>query len=627
MARAKAKEKFYPRTVAVERVNGILRQLGYSAPQEIEIDGVHGLLVTEGGKPVIFVYLVDADQPVGPEEETLAQLYGSQLDSGVADYVWATNGKMDYYFSWIEETQLIELPNREQWLKKTGGADKFVVYPKTDPQQYKKLQKEFDDLHEYIYAARENVNGKNDIIYELCKLIFLKVHLEKNRDYKVRIVGEKLETIFSPDYFTKYGTRAVEEIKKAFAEIKDLDCYTIEDDAGRSFRIFDSAEAIKLNKPETFIRITEMLTRYTLSEPEEQGLEDDILGRAFDVMLRAKFESKGGVGIYLTPQQVRDAAVQIAIHDIIQEDFGKITRKDPVTNKPTFRVLDPCCGSGGFLVTAMREIRKHVDKLVGLTDKQKKEMLKNLYAHCFIGADSSPGMVLMARINMVLHGDPRAKVFQVDNSLVTDVLEPEKYDLIMTNPPFKKGGINEKEGHGEILKRFRNDITPDGKFLNTSAGLAMGAKPDSRGRWKPVSSVDPAVLFIDRCLQLLKPSGRLMIVLPDGILCNSGDRYVREYIMGKKDEETGKFVGGKAVVKAVISLPPVTFQLSGAGAKTSLLYLQKKGPGVYEQGPIYMAVANEVGFEVKKNKEVLTGRNDLVKIVEGYKKGPSNEVE
>ena len=111
-------------------------------------------------------------------------------------------------------------------------------------------------------------------------------------------------------------------------------------------------------------------------------------------------------------------------------------------------------------------------------------------------------------------------------------------------------------------------------------------------------------------------------MLPDGILCNSGDRYVREYLMGKKDEETGRFIGGKAIVKAVVSLPPVTFRLSGAGAKTSFLYLQKKQPGD-EQGAVFMAVADEVGFDVKQNKEVLLGpnRNDLVSILEAYKDG------
>lgn len=115
------------------------------------------------------------------------------------------------------------------------------------------------------------------------------------------------------------------------------------------------------------------------------------------------------------------------------------------------------------------------------------------------------------------------------------------------------------------------------------------------------------------------------MVLPDGILSNSGDRYVREYLMGRKDEETGRFYGGKAVVKAVVSLPQVVFKLAGAGAKTSFLYIQKKRPGE-EQDAVYMAVADEVGFDVKNNKEVVTGRNDLVRIVEGYREGAPDDV-
>jgi type I restriction enzyme M protein len=222
---------------------------------------------------------------------------------------------------------------------------------------------------------------------------------------------------------------------------------------------------------------------------------------------------------------------------------------------------------------------------------------------------------------MALHGDPKARAFRTENSLNSDVFAAEQYDLILTNPPFKKGGIKTSDNQ-TLIDFFQNDIE-NGEPQMASGGLALGAKPDSKGNWKTVNSIDPAVLFIDRCLQLLKPGGRLLIVLPDGILCNSGDRYVREYLMGKKDEKTGRFVGGKAIVKAVVSLPPITFRLSGAGAKTSYLYLQKKQPGD-EQGPVFMAVADNVGFDVKQNKEVLTGQNDLVKIVESYKSGPTN---
>ena len=117
-----------------------------------------------------------------------------------------------------------------------------------------------------------------------------------------------------------------------------------------------------------------------------------------------------------------------------------------------------------------------------------------------------------------------------------------------------------------ILETFRSDLTPrDGRgggydYSPTVTGLAMGGSPNSRGVWKEASTnTDPAVLFIDRCLQLLKPGGRLLIVLPDGVLCNSGDRYVREYIKGAKDEASGEFHGGKAIVKGVISLPADAF--------------------------------------------------------------------
>ena len=160
----------------------------------------------------------------------------------------------------------------------------------------------------------------------------------------------------------------------------------------------------------------------------------------------------------------------------------------------------------------------------------------------------------------------------------------------------------------------------------------MGGSPNSKGVWKAASTnTDPAVLFIDRCLQLLKPGGRLLIVLPDGVLCNSGDRYVREYIMGTKDEATGEFHGGKAIVKGVISLPSDAFKLSGTGAKTSVLYVQKRharkdDPEKFQDEPqsdVFMAVAETLGYVVKNNVEDYSAGvpNDLAAIVGAYVRG------
>ncbi|AUB82274.1 HsdM family class I SAM-dependent methyltransferase [Candidatus Thiodictyon syntrophicum] len=491
---------------------------------------------------------------------------------------------------------------------------------RADAAGFKHLQSEFDQLHEQIYAAREPIDSSNDLTAQLCKCIFLKMHMERHPDFRAEADAPPLIDIFQPHYVTAHGEKAVDEIKKAFAQARSLPEYNVVDDRGNTFEIFDRDDYIKFRRPETYAAIAGFLNRHELTRPDASGIEDDMVGRAFDVMLRGRFEGKGGMGVYLTPQQVRDAMVHMVFHDLLTEDPGLLTRVDPKTGRPELRICDPCCGSAGFLITSMREVRKHVDKLVGMSLEQRAKLLQGIFHHGFEGADNAPNMVLLARINMALHGDARPRVFRVSSSLTSDIFEAESFDLILTNPPFKKGGITD-EAQPEVLKAYQSAIDQRGLVIADGSLLALGAKPDAKGRWKPVNSVDPAVLFIDRCLQLLKPGGRLLIVLPDGILCNSGDRYVREYLMGTKDEATGQFIGGKAVVKAVVSLPPVTFRLSGAGAKTSFLYLQKKRPGD-EQGPVFMAVADGVGFDVKQNKEVVTGENDLVRIVEAYKAGP-----
>lgn len=572
-------------------------------------------------RPAVLVYVPDHDGPVNPTDEEMAVQLAAVVAEGPADYAWSTtSGKLaeGYIYSWLpeKECQVSEIPAAAETKAKGRKSGRAAV--SADPVRFKELHSEFDDLHEQIYAAREPIDGSNDLTAQLCKLIFLKMHLERHRDF--RVTGNPLfEEVFQADYIREHKAKAVEQIKAAFDEAKRLPEYCAKDDQGRDFRIFDPDDFIKFSQPATYARVAEMLNCHQLTSPEETGVEDDVLGRAFDVMLRARFEGKGGMGVYLTPQQVRDAMVQMAFHDILREDSGVLTRRDARTGRPSFRACDPCCGSAGFLITAMREVRKHVNKLLGLSKEQRTGLLSDIFAEGFVGADSSPNMVLLARINMALHGDPNARVFRVENSLTSDVFNAETYDLVLTNPPFKKGGIKTSD-NPDLLERFRSDIV-DGRLAMAGDRLALGAKPDGKGQWKPVNSVDPAVLFIDRCLQLLKPGGRLLIVLPDGILCNSGDRYVREYLMGRKDEKTGRFVGGKAIVKAVVSLPPVTFRLSGAGAKTSFVYLQKKLPGD-EQGPVFMAVADQVGFDVKQNKEVITGENHLVKIVEAYKSGP-----
>jgi len=566
---------------------------------------------------------------------------------------------------------------------------------------YTRLMQRFDAFHESVYrVTRDKVNDKNDIIEEVAKLLFLesfRAHHSPDLTFEDQEgKTQNFREVFNYEYVAKHGDQAVEQIKAAFEAFKAHEDYIVVSDDGSRNAIFPKETHLRLSVAKNYEDLLEAMqnlgpvTDNQGRKVKDQGtlgdVSGDLLGRVFDVFLRANFESKGGLGVYLTPNPVKQAMLEIAMQDISNDDvlMSRLTAGD-------FRFCDPTCGSFGFGSVTLSHLDSLVDKLGGISDKARIELKQTLRETSFTGADSAPRMVMLARVNMALQNAPKAQIFYTDNSLTTQALKPNSFDLICTNPPFgtpkfssdKKGKESklhyeaqmeqvlggfrpaEKkvesynayydylkmswEDTGDLLMDnngdpiwagFRTDLKKVGgtdkkpvyHLFPSISGLALGSKPDKKGNWKQVSaSIDPAVLFIDRCLQLLKPGGRLMIVLPDGVLCNSGDRYVREYMMGKKDEKTGQFVGGKAIVKAVISLPSDCFKLSGTGAKTSILYLQKRAANPEQseqflpepQGDVFMAVADTLGYLVKNNIEDYNAGvpNDLDEIVAAYKRG------
>jgi type I restriction enzyme M protein len=527
---------------------------------------------------------------------------------------------------------------------------------------YDRLMKGFNALHERIYQThKDRVNGKNDIIEEVAKLLFLEsFRLHHDGALTFDHDGRKLnlKDVFTAAHVKANGASAIAEIQSAFESFKLHPDYVVTDDAGEKHPIFDKNTHLRLAQPgnyEVVLSLIQDLGPVTDNRGEvvkKHGtladIAADVLGRAFDVFLRANFESKGGLGIYLTPAPVKQAMLSLAFHDVKEstEDAANLVARDG-KGWPAFRFCDPACGSGGFLSVALSHLRRTLDELGGkatATDEARKKLFTEMCEHSFVGADSSPQMVMLARVNMALLGAPKARIFYSENSLTSPQLQPGTFDLICTNPPFgtpkfNKGQDGAKKAHEEamekILETFRSDLIPrDGRgggydYSPTVSGCAMGGSPNNKGVWKEASTnTDPAVLFVDRCLQLLKAGGRLLIILPDGVLCNSGDRYVRQYIMGTKDEAFGEFHGGKAIVKGVISLPADAFKLSGTGAKTSVLYVQKRharkdDPEKFQDEPqtdVFMAVAETLGYVVKNNVEDYSAGvpNDLAAIVGAY---------
>jgi type I restriction enzyme M protein len=599
----------------------------------------------------VYVYVKKVDEEQLKPELVTAITYEAMVTDPISTYAWITNGTSNAYVLVAEEKAISEIPsvfkdetNLYAWKRELTDRDKWSL------RKYQELQETFDGLHEMIYGMKDHVNNSNDVIDEFSKLIFLETFRLYHSEYKLKkgnVGGRLFSEIYRYQYVEKYKEKAVQEIREAFKEIKDHEDYVAILDTGEKANIFGADEYIKLENPNIYIAVLKALqdlgeiTINGISRPATlMDLTGDVLGRVFDVLLRGKFENKGGMGIYLTPRQVTEAGAEMVLHDLTKDGAAKLIERDS-NGIPTLRIGDLCCGSAGFLIKMLQKIEHYLlNKLTG-DKKQYEELFEQIKEHSFIGADNSPGMILKARINMALHGAPKCQIFQTRNSLMNTRLEPGTFDAILTNPPFSKTGISKTIKKGktkvenpegvEIIKHYSEGIDEDGMLKNDHEQqyLCLGSKPNSRGKWKEVNSVDPAVLFIDRNLQLLKPGGLLMIVVPDGILSNSGYKYVREYIMGKKNPVIGGFEGGKAILKAVISLPQETFALSGAGAKTSLLYLKKKEHPGEKQGPVFMAVADEVGFTVKQNVEVQLGddHNDLLKIVEAYKKGMPEDVE
>lgn len=573
-------------------------------------------------------------------------------------------GKLEAFFDLAYPPhQIDKLPN----LSEIGDYKRIKADPtyRWSMRMYERLMKGFNALHERIYQThKDRVNGKNDIIEEVAKLLFLEsFRLHHDGALTFEHEGKKLnlKDIFTAAHVKANGVKAVAEIQSAFEHFKLHPDYVVTDDVGEKHPIFDKNAHLRLAQPGNYEAVLSLIqdlgpvTDNRGDVVKKHGtladIAADVLGRAFDVFLRANFESKGGLGIYLTPAPVKQAMLALAFHDIRKstEDAAKLVARDG-KGRPAFRFCDPACGSGGFLSVALSHLRRSLDELGGkatATDEAKKKLFSEMCEHSFAGADSSPQMVMLARVNMALLGAPKARIFYTQNSLTSPQLEPGTFDLICTNPPFgtpkfNKGQDEAKKAHDQamqkILETFRSDLTERGgrgggfDYSPTVTGLAMGGSPSNKGIWKEASTnTDPAVLFIDRCLQLLKPGGRLLIVLPDGVLCNSGDRYVREYIMGTKDETSGEFHGGKAIVRGVISLPADAFKLSGTGAKTSVLYVQKRharkdAPEKFQDEPqtdVFMAVADTLGYIVKNNVEDYSAGvpNDLAAIVGAYVRG------
>ena len=453
----------------------------------------------------------------------------------------------------------------------------------------------FTACHNLIWK-KEKI-GPTEAFYKFAKIMFIKLNQDKrlrsNPEIKTLIIGNKPlsleDVVFSIDWIEK---REKEGVKNPVDQIlfanlrQELESEVIK---GTKKRIFEKNEQIEL-KASTIKDVVKLLEHHDL-----YGIDEDLNGRMFESFLEATIRGRE-LGQFFTPRSVVNFMSQMANFrvDFEKEEFD--------------RVLDACCGTGGFLIEAMALMRQKIDENQSLSEDEKEDLRNKMMRDFLFGIDVSKTIVRIARINMYLHGDGGSRIYQIGDSLdknitidkgVDEELKQEleelknriinenlKFDVVLTNPPFAMRYEQKKEDEKEILDQY---------ILATDEETAC-----------PRASLKSSVMFLERYWELLKPHGKLLTVMDESVLNTSSNKPFRDFI--KKH----------FLVKAVISLPRNSFVNAGSAVKTSILYLVKKKDESESQPKTFMALSENIGHldSGRRSPEL----NDLDRILTEFRK-------
>lgn len=437
---------------------------------------------------------------------------------------------------------------------------------------------------------------------EISKILFIKIRYERTNSgtqifskeefLKQKKMYDAVKSKESPDYYQFLFNKTKEDFAKD--------------------HLFDENETIKIRE-NSFEQIVKELQVYNLSTTS-----DDVKGIAFEQFLGRTF--RGELGQFFTPRTIVDFMVSVL---------------DPQEGE---YICDPCCGSGGFLIRAFEYVREHIENEVEVRKEDvkkslftddysklpKKEQEKNdqkvidafskmnyeldinnpmgrlrsLSFDCIYGTDANPRMARTAKMNMIMHGDGHGGVHHHDGLLNVNGIWEGRFDVILTNPPFgaridKELKITEADRFTDIekIKAYEKRY---GKENYDNALKQVNDHIDQPildlfqiGKFSGLTEV----LFIERCLNLLKPGGRMGIVLPEGVLNNTNLQKVRD------------FVESKAKILLIVSIPQDVFMAAGATVKPSLLFFKKFTEDEAEEyNRIYIQVLHEV--EAKYDEEM-----------------------
>ena len=487
--------------------------------------------------------------------------------------------------------------------------------------------KEFADLlHACHNVIRNNEHLDPAAAFdEIAKILFVKVWVE--RRLKERRERKNLFTVDTLKEAAKFSKTPIQFL---FDETKE---------AYRADRIFEKDERINL-RPATAESIVGKLASYNLSETSE-----DVKGIAFERFLGGTF--RGEIGQFFTPRPIVEFMIRM------------------MEPREGDTICDPASGSGGFLIRffeivreaiaadvdakykafcaevdakkiseaekAKRKREKYVElqaELDPVSDpeapawRRQKSRIWKLANICIYGTDANDRMARTSKMNMIMHGDGHGGVHHHNGLLNVNGIFEGRFNIVLTNPPF---GANVSEENkilpsdyvvpAEARTRYRNEYGSAYDQAVARVEAYEGKPLLSLFKLPATGKIKTELLFIERCLDLLEPGGRLGIVLPEGVFNNTNDLNVR----------VREFVEDRARLNAVVSLAADTFKSSGADVKASLLFLTKfttKEQKTYADTHTRALKETEANHapEIERETKRLTAAIDAAKVAKDQEK-------
>lgn len=440
----------------------------------------------------------------------------------------------------------------------------------------------YDQFYEVLLSLREEfhsngrIDDSNAKLDEIIKILIISYYEAKRGN---RFSLDYIKEISKKKYGNDYTI--AKSLSDLFKEVVRDKIFFNED--GTNIFGANPSLVIQENEDEFAKKLITELSLIDFNSLIEEGNHSDfdLVNECFGHFVRDNFRNNKEDAQYMTPSEVTQPVLDMVFNDIFKdEEFVMNLQK----NNYEFTIMDPTCGVGTLIIESFKRFEKYINSL-GIGNKEKDNIINNIKNNCLFGQDKVDRMVRLSKINMLLMGGNISNI-SIGNSITgTSNIDrlTNKVDLIFNNPPF---------GAEYNIKNFIGD-----KNYSIINKIHVGS-----------SNINSELVVLDRCISLLKPNGRLVIVVPDSVVSAKGIyEEFRTELMKSCD------------IKAVLELPAVTFAQAGTRTKTVIIYLQKK---IAEYKEIFMGVCNDVGYIVKERAgvpiKIQDGVNEMYDISKSY---------